>query len=47
MLGNNQSDSIDPTGIGGRSGKVYGTAVNVEREGMTPATVAVICRDLK
>ena len=47
LLGKNVSDKVDPSGIGSRSGKTYGTAVNVERDGRISATVAVICRDKK
>ena len=44
-LGNNQSDTINPKGIGSRSGKVYGVAVNVQGRNGIESTVALLCRD--
>ena len=45
MLGINKSDTLDPNGSTSESGKIYGVAVNVERETKTPLTVAILCRD--
>ena len=47
MLGINRSDILDPSSSESGSDKIYGVAVNVERETKTPLTVAILCRDKK